>query len=119
MNDFYNNLQQQGTPHLRQKAENDQVDIQIRAINRAINVLMALLRYRKVITANEVGWINYLKNDVKLATTVDAEELLTNFLDIASRVACPKNFEGAIALIRNHQIVGVPKSGNSGATKHI
>jgi len=119
MNDFYNNLQQQGTPHLRQKAETEYIDIQIRAINRALNVLMALLRYRKVITENEVSWINYMKNDVSLAKTIDAEGLLANFLDLASRTACPKNFEGSIALVRNHQIVGVPKSGVTNSNKHV
>jgi hypothetical protein len=111
MNEFYNNLQQQGTPHLGEKTETDKINIQLKALNRAINLLMALLRYRKVLTENEVGWVTYIKNDVRLALTIDSEDLLTNFLDLASRVACPKNHEGAIALIRNHQIVGPPKSG--------
>jgi hypothetical protein len=49
------------------------------------------------------------KNDANgplLATTIDNENLLKNFLDIASRVACPKNLEGSMALIRNHKVIG-------------
>jgi len=83
-------------------------DIQIRALNREINLLVALLRYRKILTSNESGWLEYIKNDPKLALTVDQESLLTNFLDIAPRVVCPRTYEGCLALIRSHKIVGPP-----------
>lgn len=109
MNDMYNNLQQ-GTPHLREKSELDHIDTQIRALNRALNLLMALLRRRKILTKNETGWVAYIKSDVRLALTVDKEDLLEKFLDLAAKVPCPRSFEGSIALIRNHQITPVVKT---------
>ena len=110
MDDYYNDYQQPLVPNNPVQNKTEFQDIQIRALNRALNLLLALLKYRRSITQNEVGWINYIKNDVKLAVTIDDEGLLTNFLDLASRIECPKSFEGSIALIRNHKIVGPPKT---------
>jgi hypothetical protein len=115
MDEYYRELPQVQSNPVQNKSELQ--DVQIRALNRALNLLMALLRYRKIITQNETGWVTYIKNDVKLAVTIDDEGLLTNFLDLASRIECPKNFEGSIALIRNHKIVGPPKSANIGGVK--
>jgi len=112
MDEYYREIPQ---PNVQNPIQNkaDLQDIQIRALNRAINLLMALFKYRKLITPNETDWVNYIKNDVRLAVTIDQENLLTNFLDLASRVECPKNFDGAVALIRNHKVIGPPKSGTS------
>lgn len=107
MTDYYNPMQPT-TPHIREKAEFEQIDIQLRALNRALNFVLQLLKYRKVLTANEIGWVSYIKNDVALAKTIDNEGLLTQFLDIASRVSCPKSYEGSLALIRNHKVIGPP-----------
>lgn len=115
MDEYYRELPQVQSSPIQSKAELQ--DVQIRALNRALNLLMALLKYRKIITQNETGWVNYIKNDVKLAVTIDDEGLLTNFLDLASRIECPKSFEGSIALIRNHKIVGPPKSANIGGVR--
>jgi len=105
--DYYNDLHQ-NTPHIKVQKENEFRDVQIKAINRALNILMSILKYRGVINENEVSWINYLKNDVSLALTIDKEDLLKNFLDVSSRVACPKSHDGSMALIRNHRVIGPP-----------
>lgn len=107
MNEFYQNLQQ-GTPHIREKNELEGIDIQLRALNRALNTTLALLKYRKILTSYEVDWIRFIKNNVRFAVAVDNEDLLEKFLDISSRVACPNNLEAALALVRSHQVVGPP-----------
>ena len=106
--DHYGELHDKN-PHIKITNEFRNMDIQIRALNRALNLLLSLLKYRGVITENEQGWIQYIKNDPKLAISIDQEGILSNFLDIASKAACPKNFEGSIALIRNHKAKGPPK----------
>jgi hypothetical protein len=105
--DYYNDLHQ-NTPHIKVQKENEYRDVQIKAINRALNILMSLLKYKGVINEHEVSWINHLKNNVNLVLTLDKEDLVINFLDLASRVACPKNIDDSIALIRNHKVIGPP-----------
>jgi len=49
MDEYYRELPQVQSSPIQSKAELQ--DVQIRALNRALNLLMALLKYRKIITS--------------------------------------------------------------------
>lgn len=79
----------------------DYQDMQIKALNRALIMLINILVHKKVMTQQDESWVDRIKLDHKLSKIIDAENLMERVLELTSKVYCPQNCEEAANLARN------------------